>query len=254
MPVERELWFSGFSRKSVPALPCPRCKGVLAPNGDPRVEEPKHMLHYRTQHSEDWSPEYDCDRFSLHLQCTTDACGEIVVMAGRTVYEEFYDETENGWNQWGESLLVPKTVYPAPPMFRIPPNTPDEVAGQLGLAFQLYWTDLSSCLGRVRTSVELLLDDLKIPTQKVSQKTGKTVPMNLSDRIDAYKAQTGDQDASDSFDALRLVGNLGTHETKVSAEALFDAMDVYEDVLIKVYGDKSVLAKKAKLIATKGKY
>jgi hypothetical protein len=175
-------------------------------------------------------------------------------MAGRTAYEEFFDETENGWEQWGESLLLPKTIYPPPPMFPIPPNTPDKVADQLRLAFQLYWTDLPSCLGRVRTSVELLLDELKIPDQKVSQKTGKTVPMNLSERIDAYKAQTGDQDASDSLDALRLVGNLGTHETKVSSEALFDAMDVYEDVLIKLFGDNSVQAKKSKLIATKGKY
>lgn len=91
------------------------------------------MLLYRTQHSDDWMPEYDCDRFSLHLQCTTATCGEIVVMAGRTIFEEFFEETENGWEQWAESLLVPKTIYPAPPMFRAPPNTPHNVADQLQL-------------------------------------------------------------------------------------------------------------------------
>ena len=254
MPVARHLWSRAFSRTNVPSLPCPLCHGIMAKNGDPRVEEPAHLKLYRDNHPGDWAPEYDCDRFSLHLLCTNPSCGEIVIMAGQTEYMEDVDDFGNGPEQYGESILLPKTVFPAPPLFAIPPNAPDAVRKQLALAFQLYWTDLPSCLARVRTSVELMLDDRNVAKDTISKKTGDVVPLDLSARIAKFKSHTGDHDMSDSLDALRLVGNLGTHETTVSEEALFDAMDVYEDVLVKLYTDNMIQAKRDKLRATKGKY
>ncbi|BBC72365.1 conserved hypothetical protein [Altererythrobacter sp. B11] len=185
------------------------------------------------------------------MRCDEADCGELVVMAGDTelVTVHVDEDHYSGWVE--DEVLRPRAVFPAPPLFRIPERTPHLVGEQLRLAFQLFWTDFSSAVGRLRTAVELLLDDQKVPREKLTS-SGKTARMDLAERIDVYAGTASGADAKDALHGLRYIGNLGTHGGAVSKEALFDAADVLEDVLLGVYEKRSIKAKVNNLKSPKG--
>lgn len=76
--------------------------------------------------------------------------------------------------------------------------------------------------------------------------------MDLAERIDVYAGTASGADAKDALHGLRYIGNLGTHGGAVSKEALFDAADVLEDVLLGVYEKRSIKAKVNNLKSPKG--
>jgi hypothetical protein len=175
-------------------------------------------------------------------------------MVGDTEEVQTYLEEDEGYSgPVLEEVLSAHGVFPAPPLFRIHKDVPFNVGEQLELAFQLFWTDLPSCVGRLRTSVELMLDGEKVAKERLNKKTGQMTRLTLYDRIVLFEKATG-AGTGESLHALRNIGNLGTHGTGVTREALFDAIDVLEDVLLGVYEKKSIKAKVKKLIDTKGDY
>lgn len=255
MAVNRTIWMRTFARDSFPGLPCPRCpqgKLKLASNGL-SIKEPAYS---KANHSHpDFEPDWATQRFSARLECDESKCGEIVFMTGDTEIVDSYMEEEGIYTGWTtEEALRACSIFPAPPFFRIPNDVPQDVAEQLKLSFQLFWTDLPSCVARLRTSVELMLDRHQVARERLNKKSGKMVRLNLHDRIILFESQATGADAGESLHALRNIGNLGTHDTFVSLEALFDAVDVLEDVLLGIYEKKSIKAKVKKLNATKGDY
>lgn len=78
--------------------------------------------------------------------------------------------------------------------------------------------------------------------------------LKLHDRIVAY--QEKDKEIGDSFMAIKMVGNLGSHEVHVqNRDTIFDVYDLYEDALSEVFGKRSkkMTKLKAELIATRGR-
>jgi hypothetical protein len=252
MAVNRSIWRTKFAKDSFPGLPCPRCpqgKLKLVPNSLSITEPP----FSKADHSHpDFEPSWVEGRFVARMECDETKCGEIVFMVGDTEYVEAY--LEEGEYSGLEEVLQARGVFPAPPLFRIPNGVPRSVAQHLRLAFQLFWTDIPSCVARLRTSVELMLDEENVAKEQLSKKTGKMVRLALQERIVQFERQTTGTGAADSLHALRNIGNLGTHGSGVSHEALFDAVDVLEDVLLGVYEKKSIKAKIKKLNVTKGDY
>jgi hypothetical protein len=249
MSVIRDVWKLLFEEESFPGLPCPHCatgKLKLVP-GSFVLEEPQFSkaLHSHQDFESDWVE----GRFSARLKCDESACGEIVAMAGDTQEVEVEDD-EFGWGRM--DVLRPRAIFPAPTFFRIPKHVPPAVAQQLRLGFQLFWSDKAASVGRLRTAVELMLDHQKVPKDKL--KNGKVQRMALAERIEVFATSAADDDLKNSLTALRHIGNLGTHGNPVETEALFDAADVLEDVLLGVYEKKSLKAKVKKLTDTKGSY
>lgn len=246
MTINRALWYRLFDQKSFPGLPCPKCatgklklrQGTFS-NTEPAYSQALHS------HS-DFEPEWIDSRWVAQLSCDETVCGEIVTLAGDTETVEF-EIDEDGFHGWAqEEALRPRSVFPAPPLFRIPTDVPSKVAEQLRLAFQLYWTDLPSCVARLRTSIEVMLDQQGVPKTKMST-SSKPSRMTLHDRIKAFELQSTGVDAADALQALRNVGNLGTHGSHITQETVFDAVDVLEDALLGVYEKKSIKAKAKKL-------
>lgn len=250
MPVKRNLWEQSYQVAA--HYPCPRCsEGVVIPLKETEsVKEPAWSEDFFTD--PDWDPDWVTKRFVELLKCNKPKCGEFVAVSGETFALHAYDEEEG--NVFFE-MKRPRSMFPAPPLFPLSASIPDNIKDQIKLAFQLYWSDLSACASRLRASLELVLDEQKVAKKKKTKK-GDFVFLNLSDRIKAYELSAGDTDGAESMNALRVIGNLGTHENSVSTEALFDALDVYEDALLEIYEQKTLKlkAKKAKLISKKGKY
>ncbi len=251
MPVDRNNWTELFERNRFPSFPCPHCdRGrVILDKETLKVEEPQFSVDAH-QH-EDWDPSWDLERFSLYLRCSESSCGEIVIVSGETTITDTYDD-EYGWGV--SSALKPQAFFPAPPIIKIPRDTSRNVRMRIETAFALFWMDVGASANSLRASVEILLDDLNVPKTTISKKTGETVDLDLNGRIQFYEKNAPDH--GETFHALRMVGNLGSHGMSLTREAILDAFEIYEDALDEIVGSrKAYLASiKKKIIDNKGKY
>ena len=244
-PGRFTLWEETFSRNEIPLFKCPNCnKGTLALHKTPIIEEPQFSV---AAHNHDaWDPEWVSERFILMLKCSIAKCGELVAVSGETSVEQVDDE-EFGYVY--ESMLRPKSMYPAPHIVQLPTDTPRWVKNELELAFQIFWADTGACATKIRTSVERLMDHFgvakfkRVKTSKTPGKPGKLVRLDLYSRIERFIANTGSLVHQDHLHALRVVGNLGTHEGEISRTHILEAFEVYEHAL------EELIAKKSKQIS-----
>lgn len=248
-PLEQELWEGLFPLDDPPLFPCPHCsKARLAlEEAGTHQEEPQYSKALRKD--ADWDPEWITQRVALRLKCTDKKCGEVVFVSGEIVFSDVIDD-DGDWSV--EERFVPRSMVPAPPIIAIPGEVPRTVSVHVESAFELYWVDLGASANRLRTSVEVLLDDFKIPREG-KRKNGKTYRLSLEARAEAFKLI--DSDHATTFDALRVVGNLGSHG-EVYRQPLLDAFAIYEDALRELYGKhkQKIAALRKKIIAKSGSY
>lgn len=71
-----------------------------------------------------------------------------------------------------------------------------------------------------------------------------------------FNTMKSSQAHAETFHALRVIGNLGSHGVSLTQDALLDAFEVYEDALSEIIGGRSgyLDAIKKKILATKGQY
>lgn len=222
MAFNRKIWLDWETRK-----PCPNCEiGLLFPitNTQKRSEtnESKEMNTYPGYNQTDYV-------FSLHLQCSN--CGEIVVVSGYWSEYHYLSDEGNGI----QNQIVPISFYPAPKIISIPKSCPKSISKTLNDSFGLYWIDLSSCANKIRTSIEFLMDDLKVE-KTIHTKSGKCKNLILHDRILQYKLINSE--AADFLLAIKWIGNEGSHYTKITKNDVLDAYELLEFSLEQVYNDK----------------
>lgn len=251
MTFKRSLWMELFPRDKSPKYPCPSCDDgrLIVQKESLFVDEPQYS---KAAHShDDWEPDWDVERFSLRLLCDHEDCGEIVSVHGSTTVVEDYDE------EFGHglvSVLQPRSFHPAPPIISLPNELPATVIQQMRQVFALFWVDIGSAGNRLRTSLVGVLDDLQVPRQAFSKNAGSMVDLDLNGRIQCLEKKSLDQ--AQTFHALRMIGNIGSHTTVLSREALLDALELYEEALMEIYSNRKVYldALKQKIIKTKGHY
>jgi hypothetical protein len=251
MSINRSTWYRLVATDSIPGFPCPHCAtGKLKCIDKVVPQEPKYAGKLREEN--DWDPDYQIGRWSAVLKCDENSCGELVSMIGDTEMVEVEVEVGDGVDLALEEVLRIRAAFPGPPLFSVSSNVPHQLSAQLRLAFQMYWTDPSACVARLRTAVEMLLDQQGVPRErKLTQgkNAGKMHRMDLNERINSF---TSGASHTGQLHGLRTIGNLGTHGTdKVDDEDLFDAMDVLEFVLTGIYDTKTINAKAAKLATKK---
>lgn len=210
---------------------------------------PQSLLKEVPFTDQDWfDHELGDGRFAALLKCGNKACGEIVALSGETrpMVREGDEHPEELFHD-----LKPKGMFPAPPIINIPDGASDAVRAELRLAFQLFWSDLGACVGKMRTSVERLMDQSGV--KKTFTKGGKRYPQALNNRIDAFKKSKPEYEHI--LHALRTVGNLGTHKNANLAPVL-DAFRIYEHALDDLFNKpgKEVQRIAKKILRTKGVY
>ncbi len=248
--MDRDLWWPQISQGSDRAFPCPRCtRGrIRLDKGSVKLVQPVHNANL-VNNSDDFEPDWIVHHFVGFFRCDQADCGEVVAFSGDTEHVEV--ETEYGWGL--EEALRIKTFFPAPPIFQIPKETPESVKQHVASSFTLYWIDFSSCAARIRAGIEEMLNECGIPATKVNSNQ-KVIRLDLNGRIDLFKAS--DQDNGEFLNALRVLGNIGAHETTLDREKVMDAYGILENVLLEVYAQKSAKLKalRDKIVSTKGKY
>jgi hypothetical protein len=227
--VKRSLWKDRYYAGSFPAFPCPKCS-----SGALRLK--KETL------AKLWEPIGDADpmsqegKFVCLLVCSTKYCAVAAGMSGfvRSGYDQGYDSN-------GEPTLIeeehfhPTSLVPGSPLIGIPRQTPDTVRNFIEQSFSLVWTDQAAAVNKLRVSIERLLDHFEIPRSVQSNK-GKGHPLGLSRRIELFQAKGIGHE--DTLDAMRAVGNRGSHGNPVSFEMMLDAFEIYEEALEDIFAGK----------------
>lgn len=179
------------------------------------------------------------ERFTVILECARSGCGEAVAAAGEVWTDQEVDH--EGDLVWVKTYR-PYYMRPAPPVIEVPKKTPADVVKELVLSFELYWVDYSACASRLRTSLERMMDHFGVTKTRIQKKDpskpGKRRVLDLSARIDMFAKKVGTTEHSDTLHALRTIGNLGVHSSKVSQAAMLDAYQLYEIALEDLFKDR----------------
>ena len=232
MPVDRVLHSQPIRVSGAPSWICPTC-------GAGRLKLDSSTLNYSKSgesaraSSEDWyGPEHVEYRFATVLKCENTDCREVSAIAGRGEVDEHPDDRMEHLEY--EDVFYPTYFKPSPRLIVIPNRCPAEVRTELEAAFVGSWGEFASSANRVRVAVELLLDALRIPKTSKT-KTGKRSPLVLHKRIESLPNRH--DEIRTSLLAIKWIGNHGAHDPEISRDAVFDALDIFESVLIALYSD-----------------
>lgn len=107
-------------------------------------------------------------------------------------------------------------------------------------SFALIWSDLNACANRIRATIELLLDSLKISRTQLNKKR-KRYNLRLHDRLLLLQAKSNGKfkGIADTLLTIKLIGNDGSHsQTELTRSELLDCYELLEDVFEKLYENK----------------
>lgn len=211
--MERHRWRTHYS--TLYPLPCPRCgKGLLKWRKDALLKrEPAYSKLNRDV--DPLTPELIHEVFTSFMVCEVGYCGETVVVSGFISYaDDVPPSEENPTPDW-TPYYFPENFYPAPAVIPISGKLSPECTHALRSAFGLLWSDRPACANRLRSFVEHLMDQLGVP---------RSGP--LSARLNRF-AQTDPRHAN-TMEALRLVGNKGSHGGNATFADLISCFELVE--------------------------
>ncbi len=227
MPVARRLWKQCLTKTLAPRWPCPTCsRGTLRLKRD--------TLHYE-QTAESRRSRYDeypnimdtIFTFSALLGCS--GCNEIISCCGVGGYEPRDVIDENGsFSQDYDIYFAPKYFSMPMRIVQPPARCPGTVKEQLRSSFSVFFCELGAAANRVRQCDEEILSDAGVESQNSD---GEFV--SLGARIDLFRDLSPDN--ADRSDALRWIGNFGSHPETLTKDDLFDAYDILEVLLEDLY-------------------
>lgn len=234
MAITRTTFKNAFQTKSFPEYTCPTChKGIL-------FIEHKNIKTYESANSisahghDAWEPEWMQGIFFGILKCSNGSCGETVVMTGEYVSKEKheYDYQNDTYDLVVNKLLTPTCFNPAPHIFQLHKELPENINYEIINSFKIFWLDISSCANKIRRVVELIMDDMKIP--KTYLQSGKRKGYSLHKRIEQFKAKKPEE--ADLLMAIKWIGNSGSHTGDgLTKDDILDSYEILEHVTNKLY-------------------
>ncbi len=150
-------------------------------------------------------------------------------MAGDLVPGSDYDQDGD---QIELEYFYPRAMVSGVPVITIPSKTPAEVAKPIHASFSLLWGDRGAAANKLRISIERILDHYAVPG---GGNVGKR--LSLDKRIKEFESL--DVGHHETLDALRVVGNRGSHEGNISFETMLDSYEVFEDALQDLFAGRS---------------
>ena len=124
--------------------------------------------------------------------------------------------------------LTIETLYPMVHLIPVYEQYPREVKDLVIESFSLYLEHPSSCANKLRILVEKILDDLKIPSKNKNNKR-----LITQVRIKILK-KTKPKEAN-YLEALKWVGNEGSHDTVIKQDDLPKIYEILNKVLDLLY-------------------
>ena len=221
--------------------PCPHCKnGVLLLVPDSLLKK-ETKESKKTRSYDDWDPEWISYAFNAWLKCSLPSCGQEVVVAGDgSPYRSQTCDEDGNMEESMEDRFHPHFCWPMPDIFIMPANCPKEVKAELRAAFCLFWSDQAASAGRIRISLERLMDHYQIPKRRKGQ-NGKYYNLTLHDRIKTFTINGSE--AGEKLMALKWLGNTASHQGTVSRDDILNGFEILEYLLVELFERRAVRIK-----------
>lgn len=237
--MHREVWTNRvFSYNNpIPSWTCPVCEvGSLSIKASDIRDIPARATEKSRKVTSSNSTGLMTFVFTDKLICSNQACQERVVMSGRGEYWDELDthHLKNGFLGTRMKKFYPEYFSPHLKIIKIPRSVPKEIQNQLSKSFPLYWIDLGACANKIRVSLELILDDQSIPRAPKENARSYT----LHKRIELFQKEQ--VELAELLNAMKLLGNEGSHEGHVLVSELLDGYEIMEQLLIDLYPDSKL--------------
>ncbi len=234
MAVNKTLWLSEFKVSDLPHWPCPTChEGWLTL--EPRTYHTSESESSKKENSKYVAANVPWAKgvFSCILICNNRRCRESIALSGcYDVQEEWLDDELSGQPyQTYSDFCIPITFVPTVHLFAVPKFVPQIIAEAVIDSFKTFWLDPSSCANKIRTAVEVVLTHKKV--RKIEIKNNKKKHLTLHKRIQLFKISH--PSAAEKLEAIKWIGNEGSHSNKTSKEDLIDAYDILSSLLHQLY-------------------
>jgi hypothetical protein len=224
--MNRRLWTQTIDKTSCPEWICPSCsKGTISliPGS---LHSSETVTSKDSHRADGWDPEWLTSTFVARGICGHASCKEIFSIAGIGGVEPQYTDDEGNYEYI--EYYSPKYCYPMPDIFEFPSKCPEDVQAELRISFQLFWGHPASCAGRIRVSLECLMNHLGVPKRR-KDKNGKFSDLTLHARIDSFAKV--EPTVAPQLMALKWLGNSGSHDSEVTRNDLLDAFEIMEHSL-----------------------
>jgi hypothetical protein len=199
-----------FNTKKLLSFACPTCN-----NGNIRLSSDKLIKRITSDKKSGML------RFIAIPEC--DSCGECVTISGdASFYNELNYRTSSEYN--GSKYLAFTPTYFNPPLniFVVSSHCPENIKYCVLKGFSHYWNDIASTANRIRTCVELILDE-----------QGVTKVGTLHSRLESYKKSN--HDLGSKLMAVKWIGNIGSHESVLAQEDILNGFELLEFVIDELY-------------------
>ena len=222
MEIDRKTWSESFPKEAFPPWPCPGCShGTL-------IVDNRSFIQGETAISIATDDFYE-ESFACQMKCTYPRCSGSIIVCGATFLCGIKDSA-------GDTKSVdfcrPSYIYPTIDIFPIPSKCPENIVKEVKKAFSLYWCDTNAAGNRVRTSIELLMDYLKVKKRMLT-KQGKYRQISLHDRILDYHPKN--PDIGEQLLAIKWIGNTGSHSSNLKKDDLIDDFEMLQFVLDDIF-------------------
>lgn len=218
--VEKLTIFDG----SFPHLACSVCERG-------HIHRPETILELETGESirarihDAWEPEWITHSWSGIGVCSNKECAQTFSLGGETRMAV----TSN----WDELQLTPeyiiKIISPSPMLFQVPSIYPDDAKEKLVNSFGLFFYNPSASANALRASIESFLDELKI--RKTVIKNHKRLQLSLGRRVKDYLSTSKYSSISSYVEAIKWIGNSGSHDSSLTVKNVLQAYDFLEIIL-----------------------
>ncbi len=214
-----------FTQESIPNWPCPECgDGHLVPVQDSFQCYGDANTARNGEHIDAEDHKYV---FTLIGSCNN--CKENVAVSGKGGLER----APLGDGQWEiTDYFIPTFFEPSLQIIDVSTNKnlPTTIKNSINKSFALFWSDFDACANRIRSTLELLLDDMGVTRENPSASSGY---LSLHDRIKKIDVTSKkSRDIKDLVMALKWLGNTASHGLEgILHEQLIDGYKMMEKIL-----------------------
>jgi len=232
--MEIKKWLKNSCSKSkIPEWECPCCNNGLLSIETKQFHFEETQLSASWHSEEEWEPEYIQYRFHGTLKCKN--CEDFISFLGRgkVDYNHYYDNIHNEYIEEYIDVFYPMYFCPPLNIFKIHENCPADIKNEIEDSFSLFWNDLPSCANKIRTSLEMLMNQQNVK-KKIIQ-GGKRISLTLHKRIEEYK--NTNPEIAEFLLAIKWIGNAGSHVGKIEKIDILEAYELLEHSLNKLFDD-----------------
>lgn len=219
------------SRDTWPSVPCHECgRGLVHLKGNLHTvtDEPSQIALERANAG--LGPREELSgHASGTLVCTNPSCKNQHLVSGE--WKELVDFDEAAWRDVYVDHILVKLIAPTLPIIAIPPATPAKVTAAIHAASDVIWLNPSAAANQLRQAIEEILNHKKV--RRTPVKKGGKPYLTTHQRISLYRGTN--KDVADTLEAVKWIGNSGSHESTLTIAGVLEGADILADALHKLY-------------------